>query len=209
MTERKRRMKKGIASKFLVVGALASVLIAVSPGSAFAHVVVSPSEALTGEYETFTTSVPNEKDIPVTGIRLVIPDTIELVTPTVKQGWEIQTKKNGEKVTEISWTGGSIAPELRDEFTFSAHLSSSAGDINWKAYQTYQDGSVVAWDQQPSEEGHHRTEEGKGPYSTTTISEGDENTSAPQGDSSNAVLYVISIAALGLGVFAVLRSVKK
>ena len=102
-------MKYKITSKLAVFGMLATVIAVANPGLALAHVVVTPNEALTGAYETFTTSVPNEKDIPVTGVRLVIPDAIESVTPTVKPGWEIQTKKSGDKVTEINWTGGTIA----------------------------------------------------------------------------------------------------
>lgn len=202
-------MKKGIIGKFVLLGALASTLVLATPGLTFAHVVVSPSEALTGAYETFTTSVPNEKDIPVTGIRLVIPDSIESVTPTVKPGWEIQIKKNQDKATEISWTGGVIAPDLRDEFTFSAHLSAEPGNINWKAYQTYQDGTVVSWDQKPSEDGHgHGDDENKGPYSTTIVNEDDEETTMSQEGASNVVLYIIGTAALALSVFAVARTVR-
>ena len=207
--EREREMKKGIVSKFAVFGLAASLAVVALPGAAFAHVVVTPSEALTGDYETFTTSVPNEKEIPVTGLRVVIPDTIESVTPTVKPGWQIETKKSGEKTTEIIWTGGEIAPGLRDEFTFSAHLSDVAGDVNWKAYQTYQDGSVASWDQKPEEEGHsHGGEEGKGPYSTTVVSE-EEATSSSQSGSSNTLLYVLSGAALIVSIFALLRTAKK
>lgn len=202
-------MKKGVVGKFLAWGALALVVVLATPASTFAHVVVKPSEALTGAYQTFTTSVPNEKDIPVTGIRLVIPDTVESITPTVKQGWNIETKKDGEKVTEISWTGGTIAPELRDEFTFSAHLPADAGDIHWKAYQTYQDGSVVSWDQKPSEDGHGRGgDESKGPYSTTVVSDEADEVGEVQ-SSLNVLPYVISIVALGLAVFALLRIARK
>lgn len=202
-------MKKGIVGKFLVWGALASLVVLAAPASTFAHVVVKPSEALTGAYQTFTTSVPNEKDIPVTGVRLVVPDAVESITPTVKQGWNIETKKDGEKVTEISWTGGTIAPELRDEFTFSAHLPAEAGDIHWKAYQTYQDGSVVAWDQKPAEDqGHESADESKGPYSTTVVS--DEANEADEAQSSlNVLPYVISVVALGLAVFALVRTTWK
>ena len=208
--EKEKEMKQRITNKVAVIGVLALVFTLVTPGAVFAHVVVTPNEALTGAYETFTTSVPNEKDIPVTGIRVVIPDSIESATPTVKPGWEIQTKKNGEKVTEIIWTGGMIPAEQRDTFTFSAHLSDKTGDINWKAYQTYQDGSVVSWDQQPVEDhGHENEDESKGPYSTTTVTDESKETVATQTSSSNIVLYVISAAALVLSVFAVLRTTKK
>ena len=202
-------MKQGIINKIVAVGLIASALIVVTPSLAAAHVVVSPSSALTGEYETFTTSVPNEKEIPVTGLRLVIPDSIESVTPTVKPGWEIAITKKDDKVTEISWTGGSIPAEQRDEFTFSAHLPSKAGDITWKAYQTYQDGSVVAWDQKPSEDAHHEGKEGKGPYSVTTVSEEVVPANVATNKSSNIVLYVTSIVALALGVFALIRTSRK
>lgn len=192
------------AVKSIVLGVVAAVLVLANPGMAFAHVVVSPKEALTGAYQTFTTSVPNEKDIPVTAIRLVIPDAVDSVTPTVKPGWEIQTKKSGDKVTEITWTGGSIGPELRDEFTFSAHMPAKAGDIHWKAYQTYQDGSVVAWDQKPVEEdGHHGGDENKGPYSTTTVS--NDEAAEAHDDSPDIAPYAISIVALAMSVFALVR----
>lgn len=203
-------MVRKITSKLAVIGALTAVFTLAVPGIALGHVVVKPNEALTGAYQTFTTSVPNEKDIPTTGVRLLIPDSIESVTPTVKPGWKITTKKSGEKTTEISWTGGTVPTGQRDDFTFSAHLPSTEGDINWKAYQTYQDGTVVAWDQVPSDDGHSSEDESKGPYSVTAIKNSATNeTTETQENSSNQVLYVISIAALGLSVLALAKTAKK
>jgi uncharacterized protein YcnI len=99
-------------------------------------------------------SVPNEKDNPTTALRLVIPDGLTSVSPTVKPGWTISVKKDGEgeeaKVTEISWTGGSIPAEQRDDFTFSAKTPSTEGELHWKAYQTYQSGVTVSWDMDPN-----------------------------------------------------------
>lgn len=201
-------MKQVTINKPVLVGAFAVMFALAAPISAFAHVVITPNEALTGAYQTFTTSVPNEKDISVTGIRLIIPESVESVTPTVKPGWEIQTKKSGDKTIEITWTGGTIPAELRDEFTFSAHLPSQAGDINWKAYQTYQDGSVVSWDQKPAEDHSHESED-KGPYSTTTVSDKVETTTEPQTNSSPVAPYIMSILALALSVFALVRNAKK
>lgn len=204
-------MIQKIVRKFALVGTLAVAGILVTPGLAFAHVVVKPSEALTGAYQTFTTSVPNEKDVAVTGIRLVIPESVESVTPTVKPGWKITTKKSGDTITEISWTGGTIPAEQRDDFTFSAHLPSTSGDIVWKAYQTYQDGSVVSWDQKPAEDhGHESEDESKGPYSVTTVKdEATDGAAMTQDGTSNGALYVIGIAALALSAFAVFKAAKK
>ena len=208
--ERDKEMKRIIIIKLAMFGALALVFALITPASAFAHVVVTPNEALTGAYETFTTNVPNEKDIPVIGLRVVIPNSIDSITPTVKPGWEINTKKNGDKVTEIIWTGGTIPAEQRDTFSFSAHLSEKTGNINWKAYQTYQDGSVVSWDQEPAKDDSHESEdESKGPYSVTTISNESSDMSTVKNSSSDIVLYVISIAALVLSAFTLIRTAKK
>lgn len=199
---------KNILTKKIVIGGIAMVALVVTlPQAAFAHVVVAPREATTGTYQTFTTSVPNEKDTAVTTVRLVIPDTIESVLPTVKPGWQIETKRDGERVKEIIWTGGLVPSGLRDEFTFSAHLPASAQDIHWKAYQTYQDGTVVSWDQDPSKSEHGHADKNTGPYSTTVVSEKTEVV-APQGSISLLPLYVLGAAALGLSVFAVLRTSK-
>lgn len=129
------------------------VLLTVAP-SAFAHVVVKPAEVGVGKFQTFTMGVPVEKDIPTTGLRLVLPEGLNYVSPNVKPGWTINVKKDGAgeeaKVTEISWTGGSIPAGFRDEFMFSAQVPAEAGPLNWKAYQTYSDGEVVSWDQDPN-----------------------------------------------------------
>src|ERR1700741_506950 len=88
----------------------------------FAHAVVSPAATITSKYETFSLSVPTEKDIPTVGVRLLIPDALDRVTPFVKSGWTITVKKdpaNPEKITEINWTGGMIPAGQKDAFSFT------------------------------------------------------------------------------------------
>lgn len=164
-------------------------LLCVSP--ALAHVVVKPSSAGVAAFQTFTVGVPNEKDNPTVGVRLLIPEGLQHISPNVKPGWTIEVNSTSEgmkgdvlntgekaprKVTEIVWTGGSIPAGQRDDFLFSAQVPAETTTIAWKAYQTYQDGSVVAWDQDPEdmknlsdEEKEKREEENKGPYSQTAI----------------------------------------
>lgn len=197
-------MIRTMRKKVLIVGLSIVIASAVMPLSASAHVVVKPSQATIGAYQVFTTSVPNEKAIPVTGVRLVIPDTVESVTPTVKQGWQIETKKKGDVVTEISWAGGAIDPGLRDEFSFMAHVPSQPGEIHWKAYQTYQDGSVVSWDQKPSDD-HAHGDTDKGPYSTTVVKSDAEDEKTHQATSQPIVAYVLGGAALLVSLYAVIR----
>lgn len=135
---------------------------------ASAHVVVSPKEVGIGKFQTFTVGVPVEKEVATTGLRLVVPEGLNYVTPNVKPGWRVEVKKEPvmkdgkqvmsedgdekvERVSEISWAGGQIPAGQRDEFLFSAQTPSAAGALAWKAYQSYADGSVVAWDAAPQD----------------------------------------------------------
>jgi len=156
-----------IRSKITLTLATAAAIVLV-PASASAHVTVKPVEANVAAYQTFTVSVPNEKDNLTTAVRLLVPEGVNNATPTVKPGWEINTQKTGDRVIEISWTGGAIPVGQRDDFTFSAQVPEKESTIQWKAYQTYENGTTVAWDQAPTAE--HGEEGGdKGPYSETKI----------------------------------------
>lgn len=172
---------------------------------ALAHVVVSPKQANVSEFTRFSVGVPVEKDIPTTAVRLVIPEGLEYVTPNVKTGWNITTVKSGDgeevKITEITWSGGQIPVGQREEFVFNAKVPATEVDLNWKAYQTYSDGSIVSWDQ----------DQGDRPYSTTKIVNdlGERDSKELQSHttprSRENALWVISIAALGLAAYSVLK----
>jgi uncharacterized protein YcnI len=185
-------------SSFLLTVAL---LTLGSSSVAQAHVTVQPSEVLAGSFQTFTVSVPNEKEMDTTGLRLVLPADLHHVTPSVKAGWTIATKKDGEMSTEISWTGGVIPSERRDTFTFSAQAPADEGTVAWKAYQTYADGTVVSWDQTPSD-----TEEASTPYTETeVVSELASQKTADEATKGTNVAY----AALGVALVALLLQVTR
>lgn len=210
--------------RLFVIGAL----FFAGAGAAFAHSTVGPKQVGVGMYQTFSLAVPVERDVPTTAIRLVLPDNIATATPNVKPGWKIELKKTGEgheaKVREISWTGGSIEAGLRDEFLFSAKTPDKEGEIAWKAYQTYADGNVVAWELDPKAE-QPKDASGKadfskfGPYSVTKVvndlattnqsvdTHSDEEHAGSSG-SSKTSMY-ISIAALALAGISIVNSRKK
>ena len=150
----------------LLVAVLSFVALALSVEIVSAHVVVKPSQVNVATFQTFSIGVPNEKDIAVTGLRLTIPSGLKDVTPTVKPGWTISTKTSGDDITEIDWTGGTVPAGLRDDFSFSAQAPDNTTTLNWKAYQTYADNTIVAWDQDPSSipSGQEGT-----PYSKTVV----------------------------------------
>ncbi len=156
--------------KYFYITAAFIVSSLLVPVSIFAHSVVSPSNAGVAQYVNFSLSVPTEKDNPTVSVRLVVPSGVTNVTPNVKAGWKITEKKTGEGedavVSEIEWSGGSIPPDQRDQFLFSAKTPSTPSNIVWKTYQTYQNGVVVGWDKEASDNTESDT---RGPASQTKI----------------------------------------
>jgi uncharacterized protein YcnI len=200
----------GMIKKVVAYIALVSALVSLPVGIASAHVVVKPAEVETAAFQTFTIGVPTEKDVPTTKLRLVVPQGVGHVTPTVKPGWRIDIVKDGEGedavVKEIVWSGGSVPAGQRDDFTFSAQAPEQTATLQWKAYQTYSDGEVVAWDQAPTAEKGH----GSTPYSETQVVDelptATGQSTATDSDTSSGSGLKTSIA-LGLSVVAVLISV--
>ncbi len=205
--------------KKIVISTIVISTLMLSATPAFAHVTVKPNEVGAAAFQTFTVGVPVEKDIPTTEIRLVIPDGLKYVTPNVKPGWTIDVKKTGEgedaKVTEITWTGGTVPAGQRDEFMFSAQVPASPTTVAWKAYQTYEDGTVVSWDQDPKAKGHDDEGGDKGPYSQTNII--DDLAQAPKDEEQDIrkegfptkVSFVLSVAAIALSSVALYQTRKK
>jgi uncharacterized protein YcnI len=176
--------------------------------SAFAHVGVKPNKAGIGAYQVFTVGVPSEKDSATTMVRLVIPEGLESVSPNVKTGWNIELKKDADKVTEIVWRGGSIPAHFRDEFLFSAKVPAQETALNWKAYQTYKNGETVSWDLGPNQE-QPKTAEGKsdfsksGPYSTTEVVDDLKPVSVPL-SSRPQVSFVLSLVAVAIALVSLI-----
>jgi uncharacterized protein YcnI len=142
-----------------------------------AHVVVRPAEVTTASFQTFTVSVPNEKGQPNTALKVLIPQDLKHVTPTVKPGWTVAIEKDGEgenaSIKSLTWKDGSIPAGFREDFTFSAQAPASASEIQWKAYQTYADGNTVAWDlakdKQPTKTDGSPDFSKSGPFSVTAV----------------------------------------
>lgn len=188
-------MKRIIMSIFAAI--TGAVLL---PSVALAHVVVTPNQAGVGQRLVFNVSVPNEKDVPVTMLKLDIPKGLNGVTPTVQAGWAIATDKNGDDVTAITWTG-TIPAGQREAFTFSAQAPATATELDWKAYQTYEDGTVVHWDQMPSDD--HSEASDAGPYSITKVTNDLASTAPAKTDTdTNPLPLVLSGAAVVISLAA-------
>jgi uncharacterized repeat protein (TIGR01451 family) len=191
---------------------LAVLAVLVIPATASAHVVVTPDTAKVGERVTFSISVPNEKEVAVTGVKITVPTGLNGATPTVKPGWTITVDKTGEGETavvkSITWTGGTIPTGQRDDFTFRGQAPSKAGDLQWKALQTYADGTAVNWNQKPTS--GESDSETAGPYSVTKVADdltgqNTAETARDDGDNTNLLPTILATAAIVISVVALVR----
>ena len=138
----------------------AAVLISVASAHATVRTETGLSESKVGASETYRLNVPTEKEIATTQIRLVVPAGVVISRFQVTPGFTRTVKKDAAGlVTEIVWTGR-VAPMEYARFFFQAKNPAAAGEVVWKIYQTYSDGSVVAWDD---------TNPAEGPASRTTV----------------------------------------
>lgn len=183
--------------KLTGISTIIAVLVLLSPAIASAHVIVTPGQADVGQELVFSVSVPNERTTPVTSLKLAIPKGVDVVTPTVTPGWTITTTGSGDNITAITWTG-QIPVGQREDFSFGAQAPANATQLDWKAYQTYADGTVVHWDQKPA--GSDDASGNAGPYSVTKVVDDLTTPSAASSINKDTLALVLSVAALVLSI---------
>lgn len=149
-----------------------ATMLIVLPIFASAQISVLPEEVVVGASEVFTLGVSSD-GIATTEVRLVIPEGLTDIRPNVKPGWDIETVVIEDdkliQVTEIVWTGGEIPMGQREEFRFSAQAAGIPTTLEWKAYQTYANDVVVAWDGNAVVEGEEDEFDIHGPAVATVI----------------------------------------
>ncbi|MFC4769295.1 YcnI family protein [Effusibacillus consociatus] len=140
-----------IGKKMLSAVIVTSTLLAFA-GTASAHVTVWPKESQADSYQRYTVRVPVEKDLNTTKVRLEFPQGVKVSTVMPVPGWNYEFEKDSEgRFTAITWTAtdGGIKPNEFMEFGISGKNPKEPGNLAWKAYQTYADGSVVEWTGEP------------------------------------------------------------
>lgn len=198
-----------MTKKNIVAFAIGTFAVFVAAVPAFAHIIVHPNQVGVAAYQEFTMSVPAEKDNPTSAIKLMIPKGLKSVSPNVKPGWTINEVKSGSGddavVTEIDWTNGSIPSGQRDDFLFQAQVPSTATTLDWKAYQTYSDGTVVAWDHDPKLSKGPDDDSAPPPFSTTQVVN-DLGSSSPSQEGEAQSQTLMGQLPLGLSVVAIILS---
>jgi uncharacterized protein YcnI len=135
--------------KLLAIGVAVAAFVA--PATAFGHVAVSPGEVQTNDFVEFTMSVPNEKNIPTTKVRLLIPDGVTVSVVEQTPGWKWTITRTNGRITALTVRGSLPVAHYR-KFSFLAGTPATPGILVWKAIQTYKNGAVVRWTGEPGQE---------------------------------------------------------
>ena len=151
----------------VTLGAAALILAVAGPASA--HVTVNPGTATKGGYAAVVFRVPNETDTAsTTKLEINLPTDTPIASVSLKPlaGWTaapVKTKlpqpvktddgEVTEAITKITWTataGSEIKPGQYQEFGVSLGPLPDADQVVFKALQTYSDGTVVRWIDEPT-----------------------------------------------------------
>jgi uncharacterized protein YcnI len=153
-------------------GVAATVLVVAGPAAA--HVTVNPSDASQGDFTKLTFRVPNEKDgATTTMLEVDLPANQPIASVSVKPttGWTATAtttklatpikSDDGTDVTEavskIVWKANSPDAAIQagqfQEFDVSAGPLPKTDKLVFKALQTYSDGEVVRWIEEPGADG--------------------------------------------------------
>ena len=130
-------------TKWLWLLPLTMYLVIAAADVAWAHVVLSPKQVPANTYQKLVVSVPTEKDVPTTKVRVEVPEGFTVTNVQPVPGWQHEFEKDQGLINAITWSGGKIAPEEFQEFTLQAKTPKDTGEYAWKACQTIEDGSVV------------------------------------------------------------------
>jgi len=157
------RIRRAAAGAAALVGGLALALAATTPASA--HVRVD-GDVEQGGYGVLTFRVPTESDTAsTTGLTITFPSDTPIVSVSTqpKPGWTATVERaeldepvesHGAEITDyvarVTWTadaGTGIRPGEFDTFAVSAGPMPELDELALPATQSYDDGSVVNWDQ--------------------------------------------------------------
>lgn len=162
-------MNRSLLARAATIAATVAAITLGVAGPASAHVTVNPKEATQGGYTKITLRVPNEKDnANTTKVEVNLPTDSPIASVSLKPltGWTAQTEtaklatpiksddgEITEAITKITWTAdanSAIKPGQFQEFDVSLGPLPETDQLVFKALQTYSDGDVVRWIDEPS-----------------------------------------------------------
>jgi periplasmic copper chaperone A len=199
--------------KLAVVAVVVTGVVMLTAGAAFAHVEIERDGEVSGQgVVKATLSVPNESHtIGTKTIELVFPTTPKLTTATAESadGFTATVNKDpAGDITSITWTGGQITGEDKAEFPLTlGDFPAGTKTAEFKALQTYDDGTVVRWiEPTPAsgEEPEHPAPvlyvKGEAPHEDAADASGAATTGHQDSDSHDDGMSAGAIVAIVLGV---------
>ena len=203
-------------NKMWLAGGVAVVATLAMPAVVTAHVAVQPDKAPAGGLVVENVRVPTEEEnASTTKVEVQFPDGFAEVSFQPVPGWQVKVKKTklaepittdeGDKLTEqvsqVTWTGGKIAPGEFQDFPVSLQIPDKPGTtLTFKAVQTYSNGKVVRWIGPPD------AEEPAPQVKVTAADAADAaattSTSSSGSDDESDTLAIIALVVGGLGLLA-------
>ncbi|GGK93655.1 membrane protein [Sphaerisporangium melleum] len=195
-------------------GALALVAALALP--ALAHVSINPGTAEKGGFSKVAFRVPNERDKASTTkvvIYLPVDHPLPFVSVRPVPGWKVEVTESKlakpvpskygeitEAVTKITWSGGKIGPHQFQEFEVSMGiLPEDTDQMLFPATQTYSNGEVVKWDDEPKADGS----EAEHPVPTLKLvaagASEDDHHASPAASPAASAAPAVAVRATGAG----------
>ncbi|OBH49216.1 YcnI family protein [Mycobacterium sp. E2479] len=149
-----------IARSLIAVSAAVALYFgaAAQTPAAWAHVHASSDNAVRGAMAVVTFQVPNESNTGAltTALTITLSDVASARTESLP-GWTAKLDRDvaSGTVRSVTWTAapnGGIGPDQFGLFRLSVKLPDT-DTVSFPAAQTYADGTVVNWDQQPLPDG--------------------------------------------------------
>jgi len=186
---------------------------------ASAHVTVNPNTAVQGGFARVAFRVPTESDTAsTTKLEVRLPDDapIPSVSTQPVAGWTVDvqrrtlpqplTNDEGAQITEvvsvITWTAtadAAIKPGQFQEFPVSMGPLPKVDRIVFKALQTYSDGTIVRWIDEPAD-GAKEPENPAPTLKLTAAAQSAPFAGSSDDDSGGGAALGLAIAALVLGL---------
>ncbi len=117
-----------------------------------AHAIVTPTEGRSGaRHQFFSVVAPTEKDIPVVEMKIEIPPEWKTAGGQFNRVqrdplWDITVDRDEDDwIRSITWSGSEAPDYSFVKFDLIVSLPRLVGMQQFKIWQTYADGSVVAW----------------------------------------------------------------
>jgi MYXO-CTERM domain-containing protein len=209
-----------VSSRSMLAAVCAAVVGALAlPVVAGAHVTVQPGEGPAGGFVVEDVRVPTEEESAnTTKVVVQFPPGFAEVSFQPVPGWNVKVKKTKlatpiktdegdtltEQVSQVTWSGGKIAPGQFQDFPVSLQLPDKAGTtLTFKAIQTYDNGKVVRWigapdAEDPAPQVKVTAAESENASATPAAAASSSDESKDDDDSKTLSIIALIVGALGL-----------